>query len=32
MRPRRGGGDETRLARGAALFEDLYALHAATKH
>jgi len=24
--------DEARLARGAALFDDLYALHAATKH
>jgi hypothetical protein len=24
--------DEARLARGSALFEDLYALHAATKH
>ncbi len=24
--------DETRLARGAALFEDLYAVHAATRH
>ncbi len=25
-------GDEERLARGAALFDDLYSLHAATKH